>query len=131
MHILRKIVLLFTTSIMIFLTTNFLKDEGIEVDNTYQYQPQPSNVYYESLTENTGTAQREVINQVWFNMLKDNYQLIDLKADEFYVDAVFSKDDNLWRYIYDIKSNYLIFLNNDYEISYTGITYINEGKENK
>lgn len=131
MNILRKIVLLFTTSIMVFLTTNFLKDEGIEVDSTYQYQPQPSNVYYESLTENTGTTQREVINQVWFNMLKDNYQLVDLKSDDFYVDAIFSKDDDLWRYIYDVKSNYLIFLNNDYETSYTGITYINEGKENK
>ena len=131
MNILRKIVLLFTTSIMVFLTTNFLKDEGIEVDSTYQYQPQSSNVYYESLTENTGTTQREVINQVWFNMLKDNYQLVDLKSDDFYVDAIFSKDDDLWRYIYDVKSNYLIFLNNDYETSYTGITYINEGKENK
>ena len=131
MNILRKIVLLFTTSIMVFLTTNFLKDEGIEVDSTYQYQPQSSNVYYESLTENTGTTQREVINQVWFNMLKDNYQLVDLKSDDFYVDALFSKDADLWRYIYDVKSNYLIFLNNDYETSYTGITYINEGKENK
>ena len=131
MNILRKIVRLFTTSIMVFLTTNFLKDEGIEVDSTYQYQPQSSNVYYESLTENTGTTQREVINQVWFNMLKDNYQLVDLKSDDFYVDAIFSKDDDLWRYIYDVKSNYLIFLNNDYETSYTGITYINEGKENK
>ena len=131
MNILRKIVLLFTTSIMVFLTTNFLKDEGIEVDSTYQYQPQSSNVYYESLTENTGTTQREVINQVWFNMLKDDYQLVDLKSDDFYVDALFSKDDDLWRYIYDVKSNYLIFLNNDYETSYTGITYINEGKENK
>ncbi len=131
MNILRKIVLLFTTSIMVFLTTNFLKDEGIEVDSTYKYQPQSSNVYYESLTENTGTTQREVINQVWFNMLKDDYQLVDLKSDDFYVDALFSKDDNLWRYIYDVKSNYLIFLNNDYETSYTGITYINEGKENK
>lgn len=131
MNILRKIVLLFTTSIMVFLTTNFLKDEGIEVDSTYQYQPQSSNVYYESLTENTGTTQREVINQVWFNMLKDDYQLVDLKSNDFYVDALFSKDDDLWRYIYDVKSNYLIFLNNDYETSYTGITYINEGKENK
>lgn len=131
MNILRKIVLLFTTSIMVFLTTNFLKDEGIEVDSTYQYQPQSSNVYYESLTENTGTTQREVINQVWFNILKDDYQLVDLKSDDFYVDALFSKDDDLWRYIYDVKSNYLIFLNNDYETSYTGITYINEGKENK
>lgn len=131
MHILRKIVFLFTTLIMVFLTTNFLKDEGIEVDRTYQYQPQPSNVYYEPLTENTGTAQREVINQIWFNILKDDYQLVDLKADDFYVDVVFSKDDNLWRYIYDVRSNYLIFLNNDYETSYIGITYINEGKENK
>lgn len=118
------------TVIVILLTVNFLQDEGIEVVNEYRYTPILSNIYYEELTPNTGSTQKEVINNVWYNLEKEGYTLQDLSADQFYIDAKFSNGLNLWRYVYDVESNYVIFLNSDYETSYTGITYINEGKEN-
>lgn len=130
MHILRKIVFICLTAIMTLLTANFLKDERIEVVNEYCYTPILSNIYYEELTDNTGLTQREVINNVWYNLQQDGYVLQELNVDQFYVDAKFYNGSDLWRYVYDIKSDYVIFLNSIYETSYTGSSYINEGKEN-
>ena len=131
MNIFRKIVFITITIILTVFTNNFLKEEGVSVNNKYVYGPVKSDVYYEYLTNNTGITSREAINNVWYNLDKDGYTLSDLKEDKFYVDAVFTKGSDTWRYIYDVESNYIMFFNKEYESSYKGESYINEGKENK
>lgn len=119
------------TIIMTIFTVNFVKSEGIEISGNYVYAPIPSNVYYESLTPNSGITQREAINNTWYNLEKDNFKLDNISADLYNVDMTFSKGDEMWRYVYDLDSNYMIFFNKYYEDSFRGESYISEGKENR
>lgn len=131
MRIIRRIFFITITTILTLFTTKFIQSEGIEVSEYYEFSPIPSNVYYESLTSNTGITHREAINNVWYNLEQEGYELASLNADQFYIDVQFSNDSDLWRYVYDVESNYIMFFNNEYESSYIGESYINEGKENR
>jgi hypothetical protein len=131
MWILRKIVFISITAILTVFTINFIKSDSIEISNKYIYGPYKSYVRYEQLTNNTGKSSREVINNVWYNLNKENYELVSINEDSLYVDVIFQKDSDIWRYVYDKESDYVMFFNNKYETSYNGESYINEGKGNK
>ena len=131
MWILRKLVFISITIILTTFTINFISSDSIEVHNKYLYGPYKSDIRYEQLTNNTGKSSREVINNVWFNLNKEGYELVSINEDSIYVDVIFKKDSDTWRYVYDKESDYVMFFNNKYETSYIGETYINEGKGNK
>lgn len=131
MWILSKIVFISITAILTVFTINFIKSDSIEISNKYIYGPYKSYVRYEQLTNNTGKSSREVINNVWYNLNKENYELVSINEDSLYVDIIFQKDSDIWRYVYDKESDYVMFFNNKYETSYNGESYINEGKGNK
>lgn len=131
MWILRKIVFISITAILTVFTFSFIKSDSIEISNKYIYGPYKSYVRYEQLTNNTGKSSREVINNVWYNLNKENYKLVSINEDSLYVDVIFQKDSDIWRYVYDKESDYVMFFNNKYETSYNGESYINEGKGNK
>lgn len=131
MWVLRKLVFISITIILTIFTINFISSDNIEIRNKYLYGPYRSSIRYEQLTNNTGKSSREVINNVWFNLNKEGYELVSINEDSIYVDVIFKKDSDTWRYIYDKESDYVMFFNNKYETSYIGETYINEGKGNK
>lgn len=131
MWVLRKLVFISITIILTIFTINFISSDNIEIRNKYLYGPYRSSIRYEQLTNNTGKSSREVINNVWFNLNKEGYELVSINEDSIYVDVIFKKDSDTWRYVYDKESDYVMFFNNKYETSYIGETYINEGKGNK
>ena len=129
MDILRKIVMIIITIIMTTFSIMLITSKTLDRSEEYLYSSTYSDVYYDNLTDNTGITQRESINNVIYNLEKDDYILDSLTDDGYYVDAVFSKGSSIWRYVFDYSNNYLMFFNNEYETSFTGETYIIEERK--
>ena len=129
MDILRKIVMIIITIIMTTFSIMLITSKTLDRSEEYLYSSTYSDIYYDNLTDNTGITQRESINNVIYNLEKDDYTLDSLTDDGYYVDAIFSKGSFVWRYVFDYSNNYLMFFNNEYETSFTGETYIIEERK--
>lgn len=109
-------------------TANSIMSNSIERDSDYIAIPQYEEVYYEYLSYDSVSTQREALSNISYNMEKEGYDLINAEYTNHAYDYTFKNKDteNVWRVYFDEDSNYMVFFNSDYESSFKGHTYITE-----
>lgn len=124
--IIRKTIVLITTLIFGIFTYNTIQNNVLNRDDKFIVIPEYRDVFYEELTSNTYIVQREAINNIAYNLQQDGYTESKAEITPSYVDLIYKKNSEIWRYNLDLETNYLVFFKNQYEDSYIGSTYIIE-----
>lgn len=128
-RVIRKIsCLLITICIVLYVVNDFL-GESLNIVNDVIIPGDYCETYYESFNNNTGVTTINGIGNAYYNFSKLGYSIIKEDITNDYVDVCFQKDDDIWRYYYEIDTGYIIFFNNKYELSFNGVTYIIERKD--
>lgn len=128
MYVARKIfVCILTAIVMMFCLMNTFK-ETITRDDDFVVIPEYDGVYYEYLSYNTASTQREALCNIIYNLEKEGFTQESLDYSDSGIDCIMKneKTDEVWRYYFDSQLSYIIFFNSDYENSFEGQTYINE-----
>ncbi len=128
-RVIRKIsCLLITICISVYVVNDFLGksliiEEDVIVPHGY------CDTFYESYSSNTGMTTINGIGNIYYNLEYLGYDVIQEDITDNHIDVCFQKNDDIWRYYYEIGTGYVIFFNNNYESSFNGATYIIERKD--
>lgn len=128
-RIIRKVLCVIVTAcIAVYVANDFLGKsliikEDITIPHTY------CDTFYESYSNNTGVTTINGMGNLYYNFSYLGYDIVQEDITDNYIDVCFRKDDDIWRYYYEIGTGYVIFFNNKFESSFNGATYITERKD--
>ena len=128
-RIIRKAIFIIVTVCVIayagndFLGKSLIIVDDVVIPNTF------CETYYESYNNNTGVTTINGMGNVYYNFKALGYNVVQEEINENIIDVCFQKDEDIWRYYYEIGTGYVIFFNNNFESSFNGATYIIERKD--
>lgn len=128
-RVIRKLAcFLITVCIIVYAVNDFL-GKSLKVVEDVVIPHEYCDTFYESFNSNTGVTTINGIGNVYYNFKYLEYDIIKEDITDNHIDVCFQKDDDIWRYYYEIGTGYVIFFNNKYESSFNGATYIIERKD--
>ena len=128
-RVIRKISCLLLTICMVVYVVNDFLGESLIIKDDVIIPQEYCDTLYESYTNNTGITTINGIGNIYYNFVYLGYEVVQEEITDNYIDVCFKKDDDIWRYFYEIGTGYVIFFNNKYESSFNGATYIIERKD--
>lgn len=128
-RIVRKVLCVIITTCMAVYVGNDFLGKSLIIANNVTVPQEYCDTFYESYSNNTGTTTINGMGNVYYNLKYLGYDVIKEDITDNYIDVCFQKNDDIWRYYYEIGTGYIIFFNNKYESSFNGATYIIERKD--
>lgn len=128
-RIIGRLVLLISACICLCITGYNYIDMPINTSGSVYLVNEYADTYYEMLSDNVGITTINGISNVYVNMLNDGYSVYDEDVQQSYIDVSFVKDNYpSYRYYFTYPECRITFFCDEYENSYTGISYIIERK---
>lgn len=129
-RIIRRILLFASILVCAYLTALNLDDVKLDADTNLYIIEEYVNPYYDMLSDNVGLTSINGISNVYINMKTDGYSVYKEDITEDTIDVSFVKEGApSYRFYYVQSEGKLTFFCDDYESSYTGLSYIIERKE--
>lgn len=125
----RRIVFILSALACIVITCMNADDVDTHIDGTSHLVSEYVPTYYEMLSDNVGLTTINGISNVYLNMELDGYSVYKENITNTSIDVSFIKEGfPSYRYYYNMSDGRITFFCSDYEISYTGLSYINDKK---
>lgn len=129
-RIIRRILLLAAIMICAYITMINIDDVQLETEHDLRIVEEYVNPYYDMLSDNVGLTSINGISNVYYNMQADGYDIYKEEITKDTIDVSFTKQGApSYRFYYVESEGKLTFFCDDYESSYTGLSYIIERKE--
>lgn len=129
-RIIRRTTLLFLLGICFYITARNIDDVKLETISDLKIVDEYVDPYYEMLSDNVGLTSINGISNVYYNMALDGYLIYKEEITKESIDVSFTKEGYpSYRFYYTHPEGKLTFFCDDYESSYTGLSYIIERKE--
>lgn len=129
-RIIRRILLLCAIGTCAYITVMNIDDVKLETDSSMYIVEEYVDPYYDMLSDNVGLTSINGISNVYYNMYVDGYSIYKESIKKDTIDVSFTKKGApSYRFYYVQSEGKLTFFCDDYESSYTGLSYIIERKE--